>query len=261
MKEENLKRKLENLEKVDIDAPRFKQALKHSLMKRHESKKGVFMFVENSLNMIKTIKIVALPVAAFVLVLAFVFMVPQSGITNEVHAAELVQKAHSRTLDLPDEVRRAIESRIQHNLIDVLAEAKQAPDLRLLTEEEFQAEMEQKRSITSADGVNSPNGSFDMITVGQVAFEDGTTMDPEGLVHSGFIQVSSGTLPSMEIGEVLLGLPVTLKEPIQYLLYTDVKGRSVALGVDEDDTPVMLIVNMLHTEGGTLKMMQEALIQ
>ena len=165
-------------------------------------------------------------------------------------AQEMAERAFARAVKLSPEMRAKIEEKMKADLMQTLEEAKAAPDLRILTKEEFEKESPFTISTTSPAGF----GKGVMVGMGEkplhtVTFErkvDG----PVGGAHGASIMFAAG-------GDVLKGDLPEPPQPVKFLSYTDPKGNKTVLGLDEHDTPVFKFStiraeNIQHLKDGSI---------
>jgi hypothetical protein len=276
MRIEDLESKLNALNVPDIGTNKHQQVLKTAVLKKAGASSLSFLEDLKHMSVVKKLGSGA-AMAAVILMVAFAFSAQDAN--NIAQAEEAVNKAFTRAVALTPEQREEINTKLETDLLESLAEAKQAPDLKYLTPEEFEAEFGAKHSgAISVAGKPGMHGGFRVFSLNptltqnldkselpkDVIFErhvmtseagvvsvGGTTAAGEGTVaftagtpaEGGMFTVGSanGEGPKFTMAHVdIKGLKVMT--PAKYLKYTDSKGQVVALGIDENDVPMMKIV-------------------
>lgn len=176
--------------------------------------------------------------AAVILTISFAFSAQDAN--NVAQAEETVNKAFMKSAKLTVEQREALSEKMEGDLMNSLAEAKQAADLTYLTPEEFNAEMavgHGPKNIQASGGKHIFNLKFlkGPAPEGQEPIEL-KPIDKEAL-NARFsvapLDFQPGEIHGMKIFE-----------PAKYLRYTDTQGQVIYLGIDENDVPVMKIMKL-----------------
>lgn len=245
--------------------PAHSRVLRHALLNKHgesvsRSRAGFFSSPMT--------RFAAVGVLSLALVLACSSFIPQSPFSTPVASAhELLNRAATKVVSMPDVMRIEIEKRMNADLDSTLEEAKAAPDLRILTPDEFKAE--QKKLQDQAFKTNAPVAGALTLSAKPMAIYHMTT--PDGMetatagemgtfdVHAENIEISSGTIINIKgNGATVVSstpgmkfsiAPVQLKEPSKYLAYTNPEGQKVILGLDEDDVVVMKMISLTMKMG------------
>ena len=253
----DIEKTIDEMKKPTVSTPGYKWALKRQLLSKHKPVKSSFSVVELITMNTNKLLIGGVGVA---FVFAFVFLAPNMS-SPEALAAELVEKAQSRTFALSVEERIAIEERIQGDMIAILAEAKGAQDLQLLNADEVRASFGPSegrsgvafRSAETIEGVPTVEmqfGSTEAHFVEAVALEEGDMALPVSEYKtlpntSGTdVSVSAGTWVAESAPSTVQAVPIEFKSPVQFLRYTDEEGRQVTLGLDEDNTPIIMFIDV-----------------
>lgn len=253
----DIEKTIEELKKPEVTTPGYKWALKRQLLAKHKragSRLSLTQFITMNINKF----LIGGVGVAFVF--AFVFLAPQAN-SPEALAAELVEKAQHRTLSLSLKERMAIEERIQGDMVAILEEAEAAPDLVLIDAEEFKMSMKDHGSIALRGIEGAVEGLPTMeVTVGDekafkaeaMALEGGDMATPVAEYRAlptapmSDVSVPAGTWTTE--GTAAESITIQFKPPVQYLRYTDADMRQVTLGLDEDNTPVIMFIDAVFTE-------------
>lgn len=231
--------------------PAHSRVLRRALLARHGEKavrpRLSFFLLQ---PMKRFVPFAALSIA--VLIVAVTSVIPQTSLTPTpvANAQELLNRAVTKASVMPTDMRAEIEKRMKSDMAETLKEAKAAPDLRILTPDEFEQEM---HTQMQADQANSMpiEGSAQGFGIA-VSGESGVLSTSPTEVHlikmdeDQIPQVSStATFEAAVAGTKFTIAPVEIKEPVKYLAYTNPAGQSVILGLDEDDVPVMKIMRLM----------------
>lgn len=164
---------------------------------------------------------------------------------HSAQARELVERSMAKVLKITPEMRQEIEARIKADMEATLKEARAAKDLRTITKEEAGVSFDMpedgkgKVMFTHKVGVGEGFGT----STGDTIFAAG------GAIKGGekvlFLNKEDGPASA---GVAFAG--PTIKEAKTYLAYTDTKGRSVVIGLDDEDTVVMKMVKMTGKDMG-----------
>lgn len=233
----------------DVRLPRHAETTRALLLKSHERWTKHRHGHGFSLPMKRfALSLSIVGVAACVLA---VTLVPQQVFqTPVVHAQELVNRAAARVAFLPVETREEIEKRMKADMDQTLAEAKAAPDLRILSPEEFEKEMAEERKQMEEKGLpQAIELSTSVVGAGLVTTSAAPTDAQEihlykhgengnSLDHGFELVTDAEAVAAFSVS------PINIKEPVRYLAYTSPFRDSVVLGLDEDDVPVMKIIRL-----------------
>lgn len=193
-----------------------------------------------SLRQMETMKKLGAGVAMAAVILTISFAFSAQDANNVAQAEETVNKAFMKSAKLTVEQREALSEKMEGDLMNSLAEAKQAADLTYLTPEEFNAEMavgHGPKNIQASGGKHIFNLKFlkGPAPEGQEPIEL-KPIDKEAL-NARFsvapLDFQPGEIHGMKIFE-----------PAKYLRYTDTQGQVIYLGIDENDVPVMKIMKL-----------------
>lgn len=235
----------------DVRLPRHAETTRALLLKSHErlvKRRHGHGFSLPMKRLALSLSIVG--VAACVLA---VTLAPQQVFQTPVaHAQELVNRAAARVAFLPMETREEIEKRMKSDMDQTLAEAKAAPDLRILSREEFEKEMAEERKLMEEKGKGMPSAigiSAAPVEMGMVTMSAVTSTDMKEvrlfkrLGNEAEQDVTFEVATSAAVAGFKIA-PINIKEPVKYLSYTSPSGSSVVLGLDEDDVPVMKMIRL-----------------
>jgi hypothetical protein len=194
-----------------------------------------------------------LSVGTVALVAAIAVLVAVSPLsTHVVSAQEQVQRAYARAVAISPAVRAELEANMKADMLATLAEAKAAPDLKIMTKEEYEKDGQfqfrtgpgaggvqgsmTSASFTVAQGQPSEAGVDAVYNVKANAdFSAGQPVGVGGTVMGGQIMLDH---PMGTASGTVSALAVSTWSPVKYLSYTDKSGHKVVLGLDENDTPV-----------------------
>lgn len=186
-----------------------------------------------------------LTAAVLLAVVAVAFNFFNLNATPQAQAQDALKKTMKFAEKLTPEQRAEIEEKIQADLKATLEEAYNAPDLKILTPEEFQAEF-------NADAALNPkleealNARLDHIKVNAEG-EEGSKLEAIPAKLRAFKMFKPGN-----------------EDVTKYLRYTDPQGRAVTLGVDKDDNVMFKAIKFSEAdmqkriEEGEFKMMDPA---
>ncbi len=222
----------------EVDAPAHRTHLRRALLmqKRQFAPLSRFLTIISMNRYYVSIGSVAAVVAVAMLVAVSPFS------SHVVSAQEQVQRAYARAVEISPAVRAELETKMKSDMLATLAEAKAAPDLKIMTKEEFEKDGQFK--FTTGKG---PVGGV----VSSVAVRaDGSGEPGQGMGVSGTITASQVNLDSAsgEASGSVAGFAASAVSsswsPVKYLSYTDPMGRKVVLGLDANDTPVFKMSTM-----------------
>lgn len=256
----DIEKTIDELKKPTVSTPGYKWALKRELLSKHKPVKRSFSVAEFITMNINKLLIGGVGVA---FVFAFVFLAPQMN-SPEALAAELIEKAQTRTLALSPEERAAIEARIQGDMLVVLAEAKEAMDLQVLDEAGFREFYGPESNSSIALRNTEPTHGVTTMEIQAFGAADETQvieampLSEEDLATAvteyKTLPNTTGTDVSVPGGTFALEsapadtVSIQFKPPVQYLRYTDEEGRQVTLGLDEDNTPIIMFIDVVFDE-------------
>jgi hypothetical protein len=219
-----------------------RDALRRSLLSVHS--KGVFSahlsprsLIINLFSMKKTL------VPAGILVLALAMFVSMGfGDSNVAQARELLDRSFTKAFKLSPEMQARLESHMKAGLQATYEEAKAAPDLRVLSAEEY--EKEALFTISKTPGVLPPEANLPEGATGVFFAHSNGEMSPVGdgkEVKNVIFEAEVSAIHPEEMTEGVRVETTPFEAPVKYLSYTDPEGRKVVLGIDKNDTPVMKI--------------------
>ncbi len=247
MKEHDIIDTLRKL-KGEADAPAHRESLRHALMAMHTSHTGIAALRTTVTYIV--MKKFYMPVgalAAVALVAALTFNPTNPELAQ---AQEAVNRAFTRAVQISPEMRAKIEEKMKADMLKTLEEAKAAPDLRILTKEQFEAESPFTIGKPPAfDWASSTDGKPHAISIthriGEGEAGQGHLVEGRPVkVISDDVRVfkvktdGEAGVTAGAVGGVSAGFMGEMKEPVKYLSYTDPRGNKTVLGLDENDTPV-----------------------
>jgi hypothetical protein len=166
-----------------------------------------------------------LTAAILLAVVAVAFNFFNLNATPQAQAQDALKKTMKFAERLTPEQRAEVEEKIQADLKTTLEEAYNAPDLKILTPEEFQAEF-------NADAALNPK------------LEEALNVRVDHLKESGAAD-ESHKLESVPAKLRAFKLLKPGNEDVtKYLRYTDPEGRAVTLGVDKEDNVLFKAVKL-----------------
>jgi hypothetical protein len=242
--------------KGEADAPTHRRALRYALISR--SHRGHSFAALQHLVIYFGMKKYyfsggALAAVALVGILTF-------STNNAVaQAQEQVARSYARATQISPEMREQLESHMKADMLETLAEAKAAPDLRILTKEEFEKESPFTISKVAPmdlpplpEGVEGEAGQR-VVTFSHNIAVSSTTEEKDVVFNARVHGVASGTGAH---GAMMMG-GMGAGEPVKYLSYTDPRGNKTVLGLDKNDTPVFKFTtisesNVQHFPDGTI---------
>jgi hypothetical protein len=274
MNDEHVEQILASLK--EVHAPKHRTALRAALMREHARVRRPY-FALQSFTQYMTMKTALIPVSTFA-VLALV-TIGTLGVTHKsAEAQELVERSMARAIQIPAEMRAKIEEQMKADMMETLKEAYAAPDLRILTREEYEKEAQftmatgTPRTATIAAVRKIHNAEADFAVAGEVgtftvssapiSWESSGAVSGEahgtedviafshasGAVsvsaeptHFGFTKVEGEDVKKVKFTSGTFVGGFDIKQPVKYLRYTDSDGRKVTLGLDEEDVPVFRI--------------------
>jgi hypothetical protein len=196
--------------------------------------------------------------------LALVAAVSPLSSPKVVSAEEQVQKAFTRAIAISPEMRAKLEAHMKADMLKTLEEAKAAPDLKIMTKEEF----EKDSQFTFSHG--PVGGMVSVGTLGGVAGEVGDSPHTVAFAHSAVgvraegedaiftVSTEDPTEAGLQApvhGSMMLAAHVEGGEemaPVTFLSYTNPEGAKVVLGLDKNDTPVFKIATLGALQKGAL---------
>ncbi len=250
----------------EVDSPAHRTHLRRALLMRQQQ----FAPLSHFLTIISMNRYYV-SVGSVAAVVAIAMLVAVSPFSSHVASAqEQVQRAYARAIELTPAMRAELESTMKADMLKTLAEAKAAPDLKIMTKEEYEksgqftfstqggAQNITVQGMTKATAVGATNMQFENaqpVPVGEgggtVTFTTATaslepSSIPAGEIHTAIAQgtvVVSGTVGPMATGTFAgtTSANASWSAPVKYLSYTDPEGRKTVLGLDENDTPVFKI--------------------
>ena len=269
----------------EADAPLHRAHLRRAVLSTPASS---FTTLHNFLNIISMNKYY-LSMGSIAAVVAVAVVVSLSPIDpNVASAQEQVNRAFTRAIAIPAEMRAELETKMKADMLKTLEEAKAAPDLKIMTKEEFEKDSQFKFST----GPSPVGGTISTVALkhvdgapteagGNVMFTASATAIPAGELHAvgavekgtfsaGTLVINSDEAVRIATGTVMSGVagiaasPATFSAPVKYLSYTDPEGNKTVLGLDKDDTPVFKMATfsadtVLH-EGVGLKAVQMQMV-
>lgn len=225
-------------------------------------------------------------VAAVVALALVVAMSPLSP--KVVSAQEQVNRAFARAVAISPEMRAQLEEKMKADMLKTLEEAKAAPDLKVMTKEEYEKDGQftigggptfaptgavgvgvgsvKAISIRNAEMSGAPEGGATLTMVntgGEQGFSEA------GEASSDVVFTATAAAPagdnvkmagSFSTGAFVAGTAGegSMLTPVKYLSYTDPQGRKTVLGLDENDTPVFKFVTL---NSGDMKRLEDGSIR
>jgi hypothetical protein len=242
----------------ETDAPLHREALRRAILSK---KRGSFAPLQDFITQISMHKyyLSVGTVAAVAAIAAVVALSPISPST--VSAQEQVQRAFARATALTPEMRAEIEEKMKADMLKTLEEAKAAPDLKIMTKEEYEKDAQftisrgpmGTQGITEARAIHLAHlDAAKKVGVGEgtITFSHSAGTHIEGheagesVMFAAKEMVPADLKGSSEVSKVVVGHNVMMggvhefSEPVKYLSYTDPEGRKTVLGLDQNDTPV-----------------------
>ncbi len=234
----------------EVDAPMHRSVLRRALLMRQQR----FVPLQRFVSIISMNRLYV-SMGSVMAMVAIAVVVAISPLTSTVVSAqEQVNRAFTRAVQISPAMRAELETKMKADMLETLKEAKAAPDLKIMTKEEYEKDSQFKFST----GPGPMGGTIDAVELkhieGGVPAEGGedvmftasATAIPAGELHGGTFSV--GTLVASDVhlasGTVAVaGMsattgPGSFSAPVKYLSYTDPKGNKTVLGLDENDTPV-----------------------
>ncbi len=270
--------------KGEADAPTHRAALRRALLS--EQKNMPRFAALNYLITFKTMKRYYIPLAALALVVAGAAAF-NPGDPAVAQAQEQAQRAFTRAIAISPEMRAELEGKMKADMLATLKEAMAAPDLKIMTKEEYQAQSPfsfstgpapmldpteihtyKTVSVTKGELAEDAEGAnFTVINGSAMAGEAGTfnvatapgDMPTEDVAFTvsadAMMQGSKGITAATGVMSAGMASGSGFSEPVKYLSYTDPRGNKTVLGLDKDDTPVFKLATLnaedvMHFEDG-----------
>lgn len=265
----------------EVDAPHHRTLLRRALLQQ-EQRSALHSFVTLiSMNKYYVSLGSVAAVVAIALVVAISPLNPQV-----VSAQEQVNRAYARAVAISPEMRAQLEGKMKADMMKTLEEAKAAPDLKIMTREEY----EKDAQFTIGKGPHlTTGGAIGVDTAHAVSIKkiDGGELPPEGATftvvntdeggEAGFaaagaqedVVFTATAAANLEPGVAAGGTfsagtfmaagPVQgeILEPVKYLSYTNPEGGKVVLGLDKNDTPVF---KMETLNAGDIKQFENGVV-
>lgn len=239
MNHDELQNKLEGLKLPEVELFQHKRLLLMQLEQApQQSRLG--QGIAKITHMLSSHKYAFSTVTAAVLlaVVAVAFNFFNLNATPQAQAQDAIKRSMKFADKLTPERRAEIEEKIQADLKATLEEAYNAPDLKILTPEEFNAEFNSDAAL---------NPKLDKIL--NVRLEH----------MNANVEVSkTDSFPGK------LFFPKPNADVVKYLRYTDSEGRAVTIGVDKDDHVIFKAIKFSEAdmqkkiEAGGFKMIDPA---
>jgi hypothetical protein len=140
----------------------------------------------------------------------------------QAEAQEIIDRTFDRIIKLTPEEQKELEIRLQADLQSSLEEARNAPDLRIVPEEELHR-------------MTPPPTEGEKPVYGFMAIHQKPMHEGQGLPES---EMSAGTRVQVDNHKIMA------PEGLTILGYTNPEGRKVFLGIDKDDKPVFKIIKL-----------------
>ena len=271
----------------EADAPLHRAQLRRTVLSTPAS---TFTTLQNFLNIISMNKYY-LSMGSIAAVVAVAVVVSLSPIDpNVASAQEQVNRAFTRAVQISPAMRAELEANMKADMLKTLEEAKAAPDLTVMTKEEYEKDSQFKFStgpgpvmggtldavaIKHVEGDPTEAGENIMFTASATAIPAGE-LHPAGAIGKGTfsagtlvinsdeaVHIATGTVVSSVAGVAgIAATNATFSAPVKYLSYTDPEGRKTVLGLDKEDTPVfkmsMLNVGDVKEMKGVIEMKAQA---
>lgn len=231
--------------------PRHKVALRRALMGAHALRSSSIISEWRShLGTFLTSKNVALPIGALaVFVLMFTTLSgPESASQSEARA--LLERSFARALALPPEAQARLVGGMDTDLATAYAEAKEASDLRIISTDEFIAQ-----SATFAQSEIGGTLSASMPVAPSARMMKVSSEPVEEVNTMAFSASLADSAPTADTMMMTVSAPVDTTAvdeapslPVAYISYTDTEGRTVVIGIDADDMPILRIITSDRAE-------------
>jgi hypothetical protein len=253
MKEKEIIKILQSV-RGEVDAPAHRAHLRRAVLSQKEKGEGVFAALRPYTHIISMNRYY-FSIGTVAAVAAIAVVVAMSPISSGVASAEeQVNRAFTRAVQISPEMRAQLEGNMKADMLETLKEAKAAPDLKIMTREEY--EKDGQLTFSSANGnqsitvqgmagagmpmagtLEAEEGAEDMmftasataIPAGKIG---GATFSSGTMVINSDIKLATGTFSGTTAANS------SWSAPVKYLSYTDPEGRKTVLGLDENDTPV-----------------------
>ena len=177
-----------------------------------------------------------MPIGALALFVLMFTVVSGPEDKSHVEARALLERSFTRALSLPLEAQNRLAESMNTDLATAYAEAQKATDLKIVTRDEFIA-----RSTTLAQSVSESSApSTRMMKVSAQPTEAVNTMTLSTSLADSAPADDAITLSAPVDARMMANeAPLT---PVTYISYTDTNGRTILIGIDADDTPILRIV-------------------
>jgi hypothetical protein len=278
MSRKNIEETLAELSAAEVPQSARRASLRAALLSAHGNRRDSLLIKYVSFTMTRIVPVSAM--AALIIVLSVGMTV---GNTSVAEAQELVQRSMTRAKAITPEIRERIEAQMKADMLQTLEEAYAAPDLRVMTPEEYQKESKFTISTSGPSHVvgmmsmhvgDGPMpaagvaGEFfthkvgDGDVIGYVGTEEVSPNEEhiisvsdgsESMERSFNVRYEGPTSVSASGSVMTAGMMVAnrsgFEAPVKYLTYTSPRGSSVALGLDASDTPVFRVEEMSGADG------------
>lgn len=254
-------------EPPELELPAHRRVLRRALLRAYEQNRSHRRFGFFPITPMKQFAPAA--VLGIAVLVAAVSFIPHTSIPTPVaNAQELVKNAAKKVPMLSADMRTEIEKRMKADMAATLEEALAAPDLRILTPEEYQADMEAQMkadretaeehgaiqkdvmhfSSAPAFGIVAAGGPTEvkLLKINEDQLGNAKVMKWTGT------EAAPATFEAGVPAAHFTVAPIDIKQPVKYLAYTNPTGQSVTLGLDEDDIPVMKMIRIsMQLEDGS----------
>jgi hypothetical protein len=219
---------LDSIAVPDVKTPTQKEKLRQALLAtafEKNSNSNVRVKGGEQYNMRRILLTVTSALVVSVVLLGMSLFYPAFINTPQAQAKDLVDRVIFKVADLSPEERKAIEQKIQDDLMESLKEAKAAKDLRIVPESEIER-------IALPE-----NGGKDLPAHGMRVFKlrhEDIAQDGKEPSHDE-VKITEGAVPGRPV------VPTSVKTVLEY---TDTQGRKTTLGLDEHEKPVMKMIKL-----------------
>jgi hypothetical protein len=228
MNHDELQKKLEGLELPEVELLQHKRLLLMQLEQAPQRSRWA-MGIAKFTRMISSHKYAfgTLTAAVALAVVAVAFNFFNLNATPHAQAQDALKRTMKFADKMTPEQRAQIEEKIQADLKQTLEEAYNAPDLKILTPEEFNAEFNSDAAL---------NPKLDRIL--NVRMEHMKAKGEEG--------PKTDSLPAKLFS--MKAFKPGNDDVTKYLRYTDAEGRAVTLGVDKDDNVLFKAIKFSESD-------------
>lgn len=237
MNEKHLIDSLARMGTRTYETPRHKVALRRALVSAHATRSSSILSEWRShLGTFLTTKHVVMPIGALAIFVLMFTTLSGPEDRSRTEARALLERSFARAFSLSPETQARLAESMDTDLATAYAEAQKASDLKIVTKDEFIA-----RSTTLAQSVSESSApTTRMMKASAQPTEVVDTMAfSASLVDSAPVDDAMTLSAPVSARMVANEAPLT---PVTYISYTDTDGRTVLIGIDADDTPILRII-------------------